>query len=158
MPVQARSPGILRFGVFEVDLRAGELRKQGVRIKLQEQPFHVLTLLLQRPGEVITREELRSELWQSETFVDFDNSLNTSINKLREALGDSAENPRFIETLPRRGYRFIAPVTSVEGTTRGTATGASVPWRPSNRKIVVTAAIAVLAAGIAGGLLWRARQ
>ena len=78
MPVQARSPGILRFGVFEVDVRAGELRKQGVRIKLQEQPFHVLT-----------REELRSELWQSETFVDFDNSLNTSINKLREALGDS---------------------------------------------------------------------
>src|SRR3989475_11473942 len=148
MPVQARSPGILRFGVFEVDLRAGELRKQGVRIKLQEQPFHVLTLLLQRPGEVITREELRSELWQSETFVDFDNSLNTSINKLREALGDSADNPRFIETLPRRGYRFIAPVTGVDGTTRGTATGASAPWPPSSRKIVVTAAIAVLAAGI----------
>src|SRR5438132_13663723 len=156
MPVQARSPGILRFGVFEVDVRAGELRKQGVRIKLQEQPFHVLTLLLQRPGQVITREELRSELWQSETFVDFDNSLNTSINKLREALGDSADNPRFIETLPRRGYRFIAPVTGVDGTTRGTATGASAPWR--SRKIVVAAAIAVLAAGIAGGVLWRARQ
>ncbi len=149
---------ILRFGVFEVDVRAGELRKQGARIKLQEQPFHVLTVLLQRPGEVVTREELRSQNWPVDTFVDFDNSLNTAINKLREALGDSADNPRFIETLPRRGYRFIAPVTGVDGTTRGTATGASVPWRPSSRKIVVTAAIAVLAAGIAGGLLWRARQ
>src|SRR5437762_11348875 len=79
MALESRSSRVLRFGTFEVDLRAGELRKQGVRIKLQEQPFHVLTLLLQRPGEVITREELRSELWQSETFVDFDNSLNTSI-------------------------------------------------------------------------------
>src|SRR5882724_1442859 len=135
---------ILRFGVFEVDVRAGELRKQGARIKLQEQPFHVLTVLLQRPGEVVTREELRSQNWPVDTFVDFDNSLNTAINKLREALGDSADNPRFIETLPRRGYRFIAPVTGVDGTTRGTATGASVSWRPSSRKIVVTAAIAVL--------------
>jgi len=159
MALEVRSRSILRFGVFEVDVRAGELRKQGVRIKLQEQPFHVLTVLLQRPDEVVTREELRSENWPADTFVDFDNSLNTAINKLREALGDSADNPRFIETLPRRGYRFIAPVTGVDGTTRGTATGASVPWRPSNRKkIVVTAAIAVLAAGIAGGLLWRARQ
>src|ERR1700704_1962233 len=149
---------ILRFGVFEVDVRAGELRKQGARIKLQEQPFHVLTVLLQRPGEVVTREELRSQNWPVDTFVDFDNSLNTAINKLREALGDSADNPRFIETLQRRGYRFIAPVTGVDGSTRGTATGASVPWRPSSRKIVGTAAIAVLAAGIAGGLLWRARQ
>src|SRR5436309_2748867 len=158
MALEVRSRSILRFGVFEVDVCAGELRKQGVRIKLQEQPFHVLTVLLQRPDEVVTREELRSENWPADTFVDFDNSLNTAINKLREALGDSADNPRFIETLPRRGYRFIAPVTGVDGTTRGTATGASAPWRPSSRKIVVAAAIAVLAAGIAGGLLWRARQ
>ncbi len=158
MALEVRSRSILRFGVFEVDVRAGELRKQGVRIKLQEQPFHVLTVLLQRPGEVVTREELRSENWPADTFVDFDNSLNTAINKLREALGDSADNPRFIETLPRRGYRFIAPVTGVDGTTRGSGTGASAPWRPSSRKIVVAAAIAVLTAGIAGGLLWRARQ
>jgi len=158
MALEVRSRSILRFGVFEVDVRAGELRKQGVRIKLQEQPFHVLTVLLQRPDEVVTREELRSENWPADTFVDFDNSLNTAINKLREALGDSADNPRFIETLPRRGYRFIAPVTGVDGTTRGTTTGASAPWRPSSRKIVVTATIGVLAAGIAGGLLWRARQ
>src|SRR5205809_607184 len=158
MALEVRSRSILRFGVFEVDVRSGELRKQGVRIKLQEQPFHVLAVLLQRPGEAVTREELRNQNWPPDTFVDFDNSLNTAINKLREALADSADNPRFIETLPRHGYRFIAPVTGVDGTTRGTATGASAPWRPSSRKIVVTAAIAVLAAGIAGGLLWRARQ
>src|SRR5216684_4050415 len=114
MALEVRSP-ILRFGVFEMDVRAGELRKQGVRIKLQEQPFHVLTVLLQRPGEVVTREELRSQNWPADTFVDFDNSLNTAINKLREALGDSADNPRFIETLPRRGYRFLASVSGVDG-------------------------------------------
>src|SRR5438876_6627216 len=148
----------LHFSTFDVDVRAGELRKQGVRIKLQEQPFRILTLLLQRPGEVVTREELRSSTWTADTFVDFDNSLNTSINKLREALGDSADSPRFIETLPRRGYRFIAPVTGEDGTTRGAATGVSAPWRPSSRKIAVTAAIAVLAVGIVGGLLWRARR
>jgi eukaryotic-like serine/threonine-protein kinase len=158
MALEARTPAILRFGVFEVDVRAGELRKQGVRIKLQEQPFHVLSVLLQRPGEVVTREELRSQNWPADTFVDFDNSLNTAINKLREALGDSADNPRFIETLPRRGYRFIAPVTGVDGTTRGTGTTGSAPALTLSRKILVTAAIAVLAAGIAGGLLWRARQ
>src|SRR6202521_2012435 len=158
MALEARSPAILRFGLFEVDVRAGELRKQGVRIKLQEQPFHVLTLLLQRPSEVITREELRSELWQSETFVDFDNSLNTSINKLREALGDSADNPRFIETLPRRGHRLIAPLTDIDGTTRGGSRGVSTPARTRSRKIVVTVAVVVLAAGIAGRPLWRARQ
>ena len=112
MPLETRSPAVLRFGTFEVDLCAGELRKQGVRIKLQEQPFHVLTALLLHPGKVVTREDLRAQLWSADTFVDFDNSLNTSINKLREALGDSAESPRFIETLPRRGYRFIAPVSS----------------------------------------------
>src|SRR6266436_927253 len=112
MAVETPSPVVLRFGAFELDLRAGELHKQGLRVKLQEQPFRVLTLLIQRPGEVVTRDELRAQLWPADTFVDFDNSLNTSINKLREALGDSADNSRFIETLPRRGYRFIAPVTS----------------------------------------------
>jgi DNA-binding winged helix-turn-helix (wHTH) protein/tetratricopeptide (TPR) repeat protein len=149
---------ILRFGVFEVDVRAGELRKQGVRIKLQEQPFHVLTVLLQRPGEVVTREELRNQNWPADTFVDFDNSLNTAINKLREALGDSADNPRFIETLPRRGYRFIAPVSGVDGTTRGTGSGVSAAAPTRSRKIAVTVVIVVLATAIAGGLFWRARQ
>jgi len=157
MALEVRSRPILRFRVFEVDVRARELRKQGVRIKLQEQPFHILTVLLQRPGEVVTREELRSQNWPADTFVDFDNSLNTAINRLREALGDSAHSPRFIEILPRRGYRLIAPVTAVDGTTRG-ATGASAVEPRSSRKIVVTVAVVVLAAGIAGGLLWWARQ
>src|SRR6266404_3813420 len=158
MAPETQAPTILRFGVFEVDLRAGEVRKHGVRIKLQEQPFQVLTQLLKRPGEVVTREELRIQLWPSDTFVDFDNGLNTSINKLREALGDSADSPRFVETLPRRGYRFIAPITGVDGTTRGTGAGVSPVTAKRSRKIVGAVAVAVLAAGIVGGLLWRARQ
>jgi DNA-binding winged helix-turn-helix (wHTH) protein/Tol biopolymer transport system component len=101
---------IVRFGTFEVDLRAGELRRNGARVRLQEQPFQVLAMLLERPGEVVTREELRGRLWSSDTFVDFDHGLNAAIKRLRDALDDSAENPRFVETLARRGYRFIAPV------------------------------------------------
>src|ERR1700729_2200601 len=100
---------LLRFGDFEVDLRTGELRKAGAKLKFGGQPFQVLTILLEQPGEVVTREELQKELWP-DTFVDVDHSLNTAINKIREVLGDSAESPRFVETLPRRGYRFIAPV------------------------------------------------
>jgi TolB-like protein/Flp pilus assembly protein TadD len=110
MSVETRSPGILRFATFEMDIRAGELRKKGQRIKLQEQPFQVLAVLVQRTGDVVTREELRTQIWPQDTFVDFDNSLNTAVNKVREALGDSAESPRFVETLPRRGYRFLAAV------------------------------------------------
>jgi DNA-binding winged helix-turn-helix (wHTH) protein/tetratricopeptide (TPR) repeat protein len=144
MSLEKQSPAILRFSVFEVDVRAGGLRKLGVRIKVQEQPFHVLTLLLQRPGEVVTREELRAQLWQSDTFVDFDNGLNTSINKLREALGDSADNPRFIETLPRRGYRFIAPVSSKDGIEKHTPEPVPGPrWK------IIFAVAAVLAIGAA---------
>ena len=101
---------VARFGVFELDLRAGELRKSGVKLRLQGQPFQVLALLLERAGDVVTREELQQKLWPSDTFVDFDHSLNTAINKVREALGDSASSPRYVETLARRGYRFIAPV------------------------------------------------
>jgi eukaryotic-like serine/threonine-protein kinase len=158
MALETRSSGVLRFGTFEVNLRAGELRKQGKRIKVQKQPFHVLTVLLQRPGEVVTREELRNQNWPPDTFVDFDNSLNTAINKLREALGDSADNPRFIETLPRRGYRFVAPVTGMDGATGNTATGMNAAAAPCSGKTVAAVAVAVLAAGIAGGLLWRARR
>jgi cholera toxin transcriptional activator len=101
---------IARFGVFELDLAAGELRKSGLKLRLQGQPIQVLTLLLEHAGEVVTRDELRQKLWPSDTFVDFDHSLNTAINKVREALGDSASSPRYVETLARRGYRFIAPV------------------------------------------------
>ena len=105
--------GTYRFGVFEADVRAAELRKQGAKIKLQEQPFQVLLVLLEKPGAVITREEIQKRVWPADTFVDFDHGVNNTIRRLREALSDSAENPRFIETLSRRGYRFIAPVTIV---------------------------------------------
>jgi DNA-binding winged helix-turn-helix (wHTH) protein len=105
--------GTFRFGAYEADPRSGELRKSGIRLRVQEQPFQVLLVLLERQGEVVTREELRQKLWPADTFVDFDHSLNTVINKLREALSDSAANPRFIETLARRGYRFLAPVEFV---------------------------------------------
>ena len=102
---------VLRFGPFEVNFTTGELRKHSISLKLQDQPFQVLKMLVVRPGELVTREEIRQRLWPSGTFVDFDNGLNTAVNRLREALGDSADNPRLIETLPRRGYRFIAPVS-----------------------------------------------
>src|SRR5215469_15603799 len=104
---------ILRFATFEVDLKNGQLRKNGLKLKLQGQPFEILGMLLAHPGELVTRDYLRESLWPTDTFVDFDHGVNTAINRLREALGDSADNPRFIETVPRRGYRFIAPVESV---------------------------------------------
>jgi Tol biopolymer transport system component/DNA-binding winged helix-turn-helix (wHTH) protein len=101
---------IVQFGVFEVDLRAGELRRNGSKVRFQEQPFQVLAFLLERPGQLVTRDELHARLWPADTFVDFDHGLNAAIKRLRDALGDSAENPRFVETLARRGYRFLAPV------------------------------------------------
>jgi DNA-binding winged helix-turn-helix (wHTH) protein len=106
---------LFRFGVYEAVEASGELRKQGRRLRLPGQPFQVLLMLLERPGEVITRDEIRQRLWPEGTFVDFDHGLNSAINKLRETVGDSASSPRFIETLARRGYRFIAPVEVVEG-------------------------------------------
>jgi Tol biopolymer transport system component/DNA-binding winged helix-turn-helix (wHTH) protein len=102
----------IRFGTFEADLAAGELRKSGVRVKLQEQPFQVLAALLDKPGELVTREELKERLWSGDTFVDFDRGLNTAINKIRETLGDSAQHARFVETVPRHGYRFVYPLTT----------------------------------------------
>src|SRR5271154_3985811 len=105
---------VVRFGTFEVLLQSGEVRKAGVRIRVQQQPLKLLEVLLERPGEVVTREELRSRVWPNESFGDFDQAVNIAIGKLRSALGDSAENPRFIETLPKRGYRFIADVSFVD--------------------------------------------
>ncbi len=119
-----------RFGVFELDLRAGELRRQGRKVKLQEQPFQVLAQLLERPGEVVTREELRNRLWPADTFVDFDHSLNAAIRRLRDALGDSAENPTFVETVARRGYRFLAPVSL--GPSNGNGLAALTPALPAS--------------------------
>src|SRR6516225_2401100 len=106
---QVSTNQVIRFGTFEVDLQTEELRKAGLRLKLTGQPFQVLAILLEQPGTVVTREELQKRLWPN-TFVDVDHNLNTAINKIREALGDSSENPRFVETLPRRGYRFLASV------------------------------------------------
>jgi DNA-binding winged helix-turn-helix (wHTH) protein/TolB-like protein len=123
----------VRFGLFELDIAAGDLYREGVRVRLQEQPRQVLAALLERPGEVVTREQLRDRLWKNDTFVDFDHGLNTAIKKVRQALGDSAENPRFVETLARRGYRFIAPVAAVTiaAPAPATAAPAAVSVSPS---------------------------
>src|SRR5215472_11033797 len=108
-----RFGGVVRFKDFEADIRTGELRKRGRRVRLSEQPFQILTMLLEQPGELVTREELQKRLWPADTFVELDLSLNAAIKKLRQALGDDAESPRYIETMPRRGYRFIAPVDGI---------------------------------------------
>jgi len=113
-----------RFGVFEAHQAAAELRKHGVRVKLHSQPFQVLLMLLERPAAIVTREEMRQRLWGSETFVDFDHGVNTAINKLRDLLGDTAGNPRFVETLPKRGYRFLAPVQAQNSSATSAETGA----------------------------------
>src|SRR5215813_13822556 len=110
MPPAPSSPRIVRFGVFEVDLEAGEVRKAGLRQRLTGQPFQLLQALLERPGEIVTRDELRQRIWPENTFVDYELALKKAVNRLREVLGDSAECPRFIETIPRRGYRLVAPV------------------------------------------------
>ena len=113
MTLKVATTAHIRIGSYELDLQAGELHKGGFRVRLQEQPFEILAIFVDRPGEVVTREELRHKLWPADTFVDFEHGLNKAINKLRQALGDDAGNPRYIETLPRRGYRLIAPVEAV---------------------------------------------
>src|SRR6516225_2103182 len=118
---------VIRFGGFELAVKSGELRKNGVPIKLQNQPFRVLAFLASRAGELVTRDELSQEIWQADTFVDFEHGLNFCIKQIRTALGDNAQAPVYIETLPRRGYRFIAPVKSSD---EDGATGAGVPARP----------------------------
>src|SRR6266404_1127529 len=129
MAPQVQASRVLQFGAFEVDLRTGSLRKSGARIKLQEQPFQILAMLLEKPGDMLTREELRQKLWAADTFVDFDNGLNTAIKKLRDTLGDSADSPRFIETLPKRGYRFIYPVNGPNASTEARALRPMTWWR-----------------------------
>jgi TolB-like protein/DNA-binding winged helix-turn-helix (wHTH) protein len=132
LQIPADSPRLLRFGQFELDLGTGEMYKEGKRIKLQEQPCQVLALLIERPGELVSREELRKKLWPNDTFVDFDHGVNIAINKLRDALGDSREKPQFIETLPRRGYRFIAPVSTPKASGNGQPS-AQVAFSPTER-------------------------
>ena len=130
----------LRFGVFEMDLRTGELRKHGMQVRLQKQPFQVLAMLLEHPGEVVTREELQKNLWPADTFVDFDHGLNKAINKIRDALGDSAESPRFLETVSRRGYRFLAEVKHVDDSSVAVPTpGSEVLAGPQGSKVAKAA-------------------
>src|SRR6476619_339343 len=139
-----------RFGLFELNLASGELRREGIRVPLQDQPVRLLGFLLERAGNIVTREELRERLWPAE-FVDFDHSLNTAVRKLRAALDDSADNPRFIETLARRGYRFIAPVSwNIEPTTKPVPVVAVPPVRSKVPLLVVLAVLVV--AVVAGGL------
>src|SRR2546423_2553832 len=115
MDLDSTQKRMAQFGPYQADLRTGELRKHGIRLRLQEQPFQVLAMLLANPGELVTREQLQKRLWPGDTFVDFDHGLNTAINKLREVLSDSSATPKYIETLPRRGYRFLGTVELVNG-------------------------------------------
>src|ERR1700683_1078575 len=169
MPGERRTQERHRFGVFELDTRSGELRKHGVRVRLQEQPVFVLGMLLERPGEVVTREEIQRKLWPADTFVDFDHGLNKAINKIRDALGDSAQNPRFVETVARRGYRFLAevrvedavPVPRPEATTptelRERSNLGTDPELPKHRRPSLTWALSglLLFALIASVARWR---
>ena len=131
---QSGSKGLVQFGMFELNMQTGELRKNGVRIRLQGKPFQILQALVERPGEVVTRDELRKRLWPADTFVDFESGLNTAANRLRLTLGDSAENPRYIQTLSRTGYRFIAAVSEApprpEEMPTEVAVSAEVPQAP----------------------------
>ena len=171
MPDATQAPAVRRFGAFEINLQAGELRKRGMRLRLAGQPFQVLAVLVERAGEVVTREELRSKLWPADTFVDFDHGLNNAVARIREVLDDSSDTPRYVETVPRRGYRFIAPLNDVgpsapelpfapaEKVTPAQASSPSV--LPVTRKLafsrlwLVLGAVAVLAAGL---VLYRGRR
>ena len=160
----AVDPKLLRFGLFELDLEARELRKSGVRIKLQDQPFQILAMLLERSGEIVTREELQKRLWPEDTFVDFDLSLNSAVKKLRQALGDDSENPRFIETLYRRGYRFIGPVNGTSLPSAPTPGSAEAPPAPPVERPspsvparnfrVLTLAFIILLILLTAGVFW----
>ena len=158
--------GKIQFGVYELDREAGELRKHGLLIRLQEQPLQVLLALVERPGQIVTREEIRQRIWGQDTFVDFAQSLNKAVNRLREALSDDAAQPRYVETIPRRGYRFVAPVTGVVSIDQNAATpqradfdlgsGKTGPppraWRGKIAAVGVTAIVIALA--IAATVVW----
>src|SRR5262245_36605144 len=138
-PEQPEPRPVVRFGVFEADLAAGELRREGALVKLQDQPFRLLILLLERPGAIVTREEVRAALCPDCSFVDFEYGVNTAIKKVRFALGDSADNPRFIQTLPRKGYRFVAPVT-IEGPSPPPVATPVISASPKGRRIYMLVA------------------
>src|SRR5215831_8722412 len=158
MPNQVATSQVIRFATFEVDLQAQELRKAGLRLKLSGQPFQVLAILLEQPGTVVTREELQKRLWP-DSFVDFDHNINTAINKIREVLGDSSENPRFVETLSKRGYRFICPITLPASPTageNGNCTRTKAKPLPETFRLTTVAALAgtVLLLGTSTSAWW----
>src|SRR5579862_8692454 len=143
MPVTSPPTDVLHFGIFQLDLKAGELHKAGVRVKLQDQPFRVLAMLVDRAGQVVTREELRKRVWPSNVYVDFDQGLNNSIKKVREALGDSADSPTLIETVARHGYRFIGHVSSESAPS---PRAQPVPDRTLRSRVLFASAAVLLAA------------
>jgi len=140
---------LIRFGEYELDLQTGILRKNGIRVRCQEQPFQVLAALVERPGELVTREELRRRVWPQDTFVDFDQALNTAIKKIRTALVDDADAPRYIETVPRRGYRFVASLEK-DATPQATL-AVAVPARVNRDRLLALAGIVTVALAILGG-------
>jgi DNA-binding winged helix-turn-helix (wHTH) protein/TolB-like protein len=151
-----------RFDIFEVDTRAGELRKDGTRVPLQEQPFQVLAVLLQRSGELVRRDELRQQVWPQDTFVEFDHALNTAVKKIRIALGDCADSPRYVETIPKRGYRFVASITSADdlrpAQTQGNPSGPTMPHaarRLTRPAAGIALALTVVVSIVLVGMRWR---
>src|SRR6185503_1686820 len=168
------SPNIFRFGLFEADAANGTLMRNGVRVRIQDQPFRVLIFLLEQPGEIVTREQLRQRLWPEGTYVDFDGSLNVILKKLRAAVDDASDNPRFIETVPRRGYRFIAPVALSAARTESSAPVSALgnepvtqlpvksldePGKPPWGYLsVVASALAVLVVIAMGWVMWHRKQ
>src|SRR5690242_12183911 len=157
MATQPQSAARLTFGPLEVDAQAGELRRNGVRVRLSGQPFQILLMLLAHPNELVTREQLREEIWTETTFVDFEHGLNAAMNKLRRALGDAAEKPLYIETLPRRGYRFIAPIAGL-ATTVPKVEPAQIPSPHRPRSLWILASIAVTAIAAVAGLIIGSRK
>jgi TolB-like protein/DNA-binding winged helix-turn-helix (wHTH) protein len=148
---------VFRFGPFEADVQAGKLRRDGAKVSLQEQPFQVLAALLERPGEIVWREDLRQRVWPEDTFVEFDHALNTAVKKIRIALGDCANSPEYVETIPKRGYRFLVPVEVVENSTPkmlGTAPPSQRVWTRRNPVIVGMLTIVLLSVGLLA-MRWR---
>jgi DNA-binding winged helix-turn-helix (wHTH) protein/Tol biopolymer transport system component len=158
LPV-SESPSLIRFGTFELEVRSGELRRNGSRIRLQDQPLQVLLTLLDRPGQVVTREELHAKLWPADTFVDFDHGLNAAVKRLRDALGDTADNPRYIETLARKGYRFVAPVVSNTNLSAAvmspSAVAGAVPAQQRHLKLFMAGCAILLVGSLVGWLIAR---
>src|SRR5712692_9537713 len=150
-----RHTSVLRFGTYEVVPHSGELRKAGIRIKVQQQPLKLLEILLEHPGEVVTREELRACIWPDESFGDFDQAVNVAIAKLRGALGDSADNPRYIETIPRRGYRFIAEVAVLERDSEKPESAQEIPATAGSRDSVAAVAEQAMLRRLPGPLSWK---